>query len=86
MRREGEARQRLYPADDRYAEVSIPVRLLLGSESGPHHVEATRLLERQLPNCRIVTLEGQGHTAHMTAPDLIAAAVVELSCDLGQVR
>jgi pimeloyl-ACP methyl ester carboxylesterase len=78
MRREGEARERLHPADSRYADVSIPVRLLLGTESGPHHMESTRLLERQLRDCRIVALEGQSHTAHVTAPELVAAAIVDL--------
>jgi len=86
MRREGEALQRLHPAGERYAGVSIPVRLLLGTETDPHHEESIRLLERQLPDCRIVMLEGHGHAAHVTAPDLVAAAVVELTRELERRR
>ena len=84
MRREGEARQRLHPADDRYSRVGIPVRLLLGTETDAHHKESIRLLERQLPDCRTVILEGQGHGAHVTAPDLVAGAVVELIRELDE--
>lgn len=86
MRREGEARERLHPADDRYAEIDIPVRLLLGTETPPHHEDSIRLLERQLPDCRTVILEGHGHGAHVTAPDLIAKAVVELIDELDALR
>jgi pimeloyl-ACP methyl ester carboxylesterase len=86
MRREGEALRGLHGDDHRYAHVAIPVRLLLGTETPPHHVDAIRRLERQLPNSRTVMLEGHGHSAHLTAPELVAAAVVELTRELESSR
>lgn len=86
MRREGEALRRLHGDDSRYAQIHIPVRLLLGTETPPHQVDAARLLERQLPHCRTVMLEGQGHSAHVTAPELVASAVSELTRELERLR
>lgn len=82
MRREGEALQRLYGDDRRYTGIQIPVRLLLGTETSSHHVDAVRWLEPQLPDVRTTMLDGHGHSAHLTGPDLIAAAVVELIGEL----
>lgn len=86
MRREGEALRRLHGDDHRYAHIAVPVHLLLGTETSPHHVDAIRRLERQLPNSRTVMLEGHGHSAHLTAPELVAAAVVELTRELQSGR
>ena len=85
MRREGEALQRLGD-EGRYAHVAIPVQLLMGTETPPHQVAAIRRLERELPNCRTVMLEGHGHSAHRTAPELVADAVVDFARHLPQRR
>lgn len=82
MRREGEALRRLHGDEDRYTQISIPVRFLLGTETSSNHVAAIRLLEGVLPNCQTVMLEGQGHSAHVTAPDLVASAIVDMVQDL----
>jgi pimeloyl-ACP methyl ester carboxylesterase len=42
-------------------------------------------MEKLLPNARLIVLEGQGHVAHSTAPDLFASEVVTfLSSEAGE--
>jgi pimeloyl-ACP methyl ester carboxylesterase len=62
----------------RYAALDLPTVLIEGEHS-PEHLR-TRLadLAATLPNVqRIVTLEGQGHIAHMTAPTVLADVIRE---------
>jgi pimeloyl-ACP methyl ester carboxylesterase len=86
LRREGEALERLHGDDSRYGQIPIPVRLLLGAETSPHHVDAVGLLERQLPHSRTIMLDGHGHAAHITGPELISAAVIDLDRELREGR
>ncbi len=39
--------------------------------------EGVDVLCRTIPGCRMVVLEGQGHTAMLQAPDLFAGKVLE---------
>ena len=62
---------------ERFAAVTTPTLLLLGSESPQFMADATVAVSEALPNSRIVTLEGQEHVAMNTAPDLFVRTVVE---------
>jgi pimeloyl-ACP methyl ester carboxylesterase len=55
--------------DDLLAPVTMPTLLLVG-ERGPRW-DAERVA-RALPDARITVLEGQGHTADLFAPELVA--------------
>lgn len=60
---------------DRYRAVSLPTLLLLGSESAPEQVAAVRALDEALDDSSIVALEGHGHYAISTGPQLVADAI-----------
>ncbi|RBI60075.1 alpha/beta hydrolase [halophilic archaeon] len=53
----------------RFAGLTTPTLLLEGSESPPFHHVATEALDEALPNSRVVTFEGHGHVAMLTATD-----------------
>ena len=54
---------------DRFADLTVPTLLLTGSESPEWGKETTEALDDALPNTRVVTFDGQGHSAMLTAPD-----------------
>jgi pimeloyl-ACP methyl ester carboxylesterase len=53
----------------RFAGLTTPTLLLAGSEGPPFHHAATEALDEALPNSRIVTFEGHGHVAMLTATE-----------------
>ncbi len=53
----------------------MPTLLLLGSESPEWAHRATQAFAAALPDARLVMLEGQGHAATVTAPDLLASEI-----------
>lgn len=55
------------------AALAVPTLLLVGTESPDWAVRSTDAYEDALPNAEKVVLEGQGHAANMTAPELLAA-------------
>lgn len=57
---------------EQYRSVTTPTLLLAGTENRQHPSFATKALERTLPDSRTAMLEGQGHMAHQSAPDLIS--------------
>ncbi|HTA41995.1 MAG TPA: alpha/beta hydrolase [Bryobacteraceae bacterium] len=59
------------------AACSIPAVILAGSETRGRMREGVDLLCRTIPDCRLVVLEGQGHTAMMQAPELFVDKVLE---------
>jgi pimeloyl-ACP methyl ester carboxylesterase len=61
----------------RVAQVRQPTLILYGSASPPRDHRVAEALRETLPEARVVTLEGQGHRAMATAPDLLAKAVTE---------
>jgi pimeloyl-ACP methyl ester carboxylesterase len=61
----------------RWAGVGIPVLLLIGDRSRSHLLEATRRLDRALPDSTIVVLRGQGHVAMDTDLEGFMRAVRE---------
>ncbi len=60
----------------RYADLQTPTLLLTGSESYQIARDGTAALHDALPNSVVVVLEGQGHVAMTTAPDLFVREVV----------
>jgi pimeloyl-ACP methyl ester carboxylesterase len=61
---------------ERFRGVTTPTLLLLGTETEPHHVEATEALHAALPNSEVALLTDQGHTALVAAPDQVCDAVL----------
>ena len=61
---------------ERFGYLTVPTLLLLGSDSPPGEAESTAVLAAALPGARVVTLEGQGHVAMLTAPGMFAAEVL----------
>ena len=59
----------------RFAEMTTPTLLLLGGESPQWAEESTEAIHGALPNSRIAVLEGQGHVAMNTAPELFVDEV-----------
>ena len=64
------------PEEERLQAFDAPTLLLLGTNTAPHHTAATEFLAAMLPKVRVVALEGQGHVAMHTAPDLFAGEVL----------
>lgn len=60
----------------RFRKLAVPTLLLTGSESPPPMKEATKAINKVLPNSRIVIFEGHGHVAMNTAPDLFIKEVL----------
>lgn len=76
-----EALARLSLGAERYRGVSATTLLLLGGETAPHHRLAIAELQRMLPAARTATIEGHGHTAHVTAAAVVAATLAEFLGD-----
>jgi pimeloyl-ACP methyl ester carboxylesterase len=62
---------------DRFENLSVPTLLLLGGDSPEIFKKATDLMHQTLPNSRIVTLQGQQHTAMNTAPEMFTSEVLK---------
>ena len=73
--RELRAEQRYRPDSAAYASLIVPVRLLLGSESPQWAKKGTEVVQSVLPDKQVAVLQGEGHTALMTAPELVADEV-----------
>lgn len=54
-----------------YADIDVPVLLVLGTESPPIFAESIALAREAFPKSTTVMLEGQGHHAMATAPQLL---------------
>jgi pimeloyl-ACP methyl ester carboxylesterase len=73
--REERAEEHYRIQSDRLRHLNVPTLLLLGGDSPPFFKATIDALHAALPNSRIVTLPGQQHIAHYTAPDLLADEV-----------
>lgn len=60
---------------ERFAGMAAPTLLLLGTATAAHHIEASRALERTLPEVRSTEFAGESHFAHLTATDQVVSAV-----------
>ncbi|MFI6947465.1 alpha/beta fold hydrolase [Streptomyces sp. NPDC050422] len=74
---EDEAIDALGVGVDRFATLETPTTLIEGDLSPAHLRERVADLAAALPDARIVTLPGEGHIAHLTAPDTLADIVRE---------
>lgn len=74
--REIKAEEGYRPDPARLGEVNAPTLLLLGGESPAWAREGTERIRAALPDARVVVLPGQGHMAHVTAPELVAAEIL----------
>ena len=57
----------------------VPATMLLGGQSPGEVRDGTMFICRSIRGCEVVILEGQGHSAMLSAPELFAAKVVELA-------
>jgi pimeloyl-ACP methyl ester carboxylesterase len=62
----------------RFENLTTTTILFVGSESPEYLRQFTESVAEALPESRLVTLQGQGHTAMNTAPEEFARTVVEL--------
>ena len=60
-----------------FADLNIPVLLLVGDASPPRSREVNEMLAKTLPSAKLVELPGQGHVAQLAAPDLFTEKVRE---------
>ncbi len=65
----------------RFSDLPMPTLLLVGSESSDVDKEDAATLAAILPNASIATLEGQGHSATQTAPDIFIRIVGDFLTD-----
>jgi pimeloyl-ACP methyl ester carboxylesterase len=79
--REIRAAREWNPNTKSYQEFTTPTLLLLGSESPEWGKQATKNATALIRDSRVVILQGQGHIATATAPELLAT---ELAAFLGQ--
>lgn len=68
------AAYRLIPG--RFADMMVPTLLLLGSESPPGFRERIEAVDAAFSDSTIRILDGQGHAANITAPDLLATEIL----------
>jgi pimeloyl-ACP methyl ester carboxylesterase len=64
---------------DRLGKWTIPTTMLLGSESPSDVRDGTAFVCRSIPGCVTVILEGQGHSAMLSAPGFFAAKVLQVA-------
>ena len=81
MPREIRARRTFRPDATTFADVDVPTRFFLGTESSQGLKLSIRAARDILPNAEIIHLEGQGHAAMSTAPDLFCSEVVDFLGD-----
>ena len=60
---------------DRFAALPVPVTLVEGELSPEHLRRRSADLAAVLPHAGVVTLAGQGHIAHLTAPGLLVEVI-----------
>jgi pimeloyl-ACP methyl ester carboxylesterase len=66
-----------YHAGEGLAKITVPVRMLLGTESPAHFRAATAAVASQIRGATIVAMHGQGHQAIDYDPPQFVRAVVE---------
>lgn len=65
------------PDLDAIARISVPTRLLLGSESTDYQFTATKRLAEIIDGAELIMLDGHAHSAMNTGPDLFVQRAVE---------
>jgi len=64
-----------------YDDLVLPTLLLLGGASPDWAARWTSMAQAAIPSSRLQVLEGQGHLALSTAPELVAQAVIDFVFD-----
>ena len=62
---------------ERFADLSVPTLLLVGTESPDMFRRSIELLHSTLPNSHVHELAGQGHAADAIAPEMVASALTQ---------
>jgi pimeloyl-ACP methyl ester carboxylesterase len=60
---------------ERLAQIDVPVLFICGTESPSWMQQGVETFAAAVPGSRLEMLEGQGHNAQFTAPEVLAAAV-----------
>ncbi|WP_374022321.1 alpha/beta fold hydrolase [Mycobacterium sp. HNNTM2301] len=76
------AQARAYRPPARLAAITVPVRLVLGSESPAYFRAATAAVAARIPGATVVTLKGQGHQAVDYDPQQIVQALLDFDPDV----
>ncbi len=63
---------------DSYPKFKFPVRIIWGTEDNIISGEDMRILSRKLPNAKLVTYEGAGHSAYISQPEKFKRDLLEL--------
>ena len=61
-----------YPPGTDWSQLDLPTRVLLGERTHGELSRRAHALAQTMPQAELVTLPGQGHLAHMLAPELLA--------------
>jgi pimeloyl-ACP methyl ester carboxylesterase len=76
-----------YNAIERLTNITVPLRILLGTESPAHFGAATAALAAQIPGATIAPMRGQGHQGIDYDPQQFVAAVVDFdACAVSALR
>lgn len=78
------AEARTYRATERLAEITVPVRMLLGTESPAYFRAATATVAARIPGTTVVELRGQGHQAVDYDPQQVVQAVLDFDSDVSR--
>lgn len=62
---------------EQMAQAKIPTVMLAGTETGGNMRQGVDRVCNAIPGCRLILLEGQGHTAMLQAPDLFVEKLLE---------
>lgn len=73
--RELRAEESYRPDPNAFASLAVPALLLLGSESPQWAKKGTEVVQAVLPDSRVAALQGEGHIALMTAPELVTEEI-----------
>ena len=76
---DNEAIEALGVGIDRYARIDLPAILVEGERSPAHLRQRLADLAATLAHDEIVTLDGQDHVAHLTAPEKVATVIRDLA-------
>jgi pimeloyl-ACP methyl ester carboxylesterase len=62
---------------DRLGQVDVPALVIGGSDDRLTPLKYSRFLSEQIPDARLVTVEGAGHMVMLERPDVVADAIRE---------
>ena len=69
-------------ASSQLSAVDVPTLVLVGSEDQPSPPEVAEAMHREIPDSRLVVLEGAGHLSNLEVPDEFNRALLEFLDEL----